>query len=77
MNMGLVARFLTDRYLAPETEGIFQIAYYPAEGLALKEHLRMVEEFPLRIVDGRIHSGYLSLVPVTPRSRYGAFIQCD
>lgn len=77
MNMGLVARFLTDRYLADEAIGTFQIAYYPAEGLALKEHLEKSEDFPLRIANGRIYSGYLSLVPVTPRSRYGAFILCE
>lgn len=74
MNMGVVARRLTDRYLASEAEGRFQIEYYPSAGVALKEHRQMSASHPLCIEDGRISSGYLPLVPVTRQSRYRAFI---
>lgn len=74
MNMGVVARLLTDRYLASEAEGRFQIAYYPSAGVALEEHRQMSASHPLCVEGGRISSGYLPLVPVTRQSRYRAFI---
>lgn len=74
MNMGVVARLLTDRYLASEVEGRFQIAYYPSAGMALEEHRQMSASHPLCLEGGRISSGYLPLVPVTRQSRYRAFI---
>lgn len=74
MNMGMLARRLTDRYLASEAEGRFQIAYYPSAEMALEEHRQMSASHPLCIEDGRISSGYLPLVPVTRQSRYRAFI---
>ena len=74
MNMGVVARRLTDRLLSSGAEGEFHISYYPAEDLALEEHRRMEIMHPLLIDNGRIRSGYLSLVPVTSRSRYRAWI---
>lgn len=75
MNMGVIAHFLTDRYLSSKAGGIFQIAYYPEVGIALKEHERMIAAFPLRIENGRVCDGYLPLVPVTSRSRYRAWIE--
>ncbi|MDD3039193.1 hypothetical protein [Bacteroides sp.] len=75
MNMGVVAHFLTDRYLAPEVEGVFQIAYYPKAGLALEEHQRKMATSNLCLQNGRLCSGYLSLVPVTSRSLYRAWIE--
>ena len=77
MNMGVVARLLTDRYLAADTEGVFQIVYYPSAGPALEEHRQMLASFPLSIENGRVRSGYLPLVPVTPQSRYRAFLCCE
>lgn len=74
MNMGVVARLLTDRYLASEAEGRFQIEYYPSAGMALEEHRQMSASHPLCVEGGRISSGYLPLVPVTRQSRYRAFI---
>ena len=60
MNMGVVAWLLTDRYLAADAEGVFRIDYYPLAGQALEEN--------------RVCAGYLPLVPVTPQSRYRAFL---
>lgn len=77
MNMGVVARLLTDRYLAPETEGRFRIVYYSFEGKALEEHRQMSDSFPLCVEGGRVSAGYLPLVPVTAHSRYRAFICCE
>ena len=75
MNMGVVARLLANRYLGPDTEGIFQIAFYTEAGLALQEHQRLTAAFPLEIKAGRVCAGYLSLVPVVTGSRYRAWIE--
>lgn len=77
MNMGVVARLLTDRYLAADTEGVFQIIYYPSAGPALEEHRQMLASLPLSVENGRVRSGYLPLVPVTPQSRYRVFLCCE
>lgn len=76
MNMGVVARCLKDRYLAKESEGEMRIGYYPAEGEALEKHRQMTEAFPLKIENGKICSGYLSLVPVSKHSKYRAWLVC-
>lgn len=74
MNMGVVARLLTDRYLAADAEGVFRIDYYPLAGQALEEHRQMSASFPLSVEHNRVCAGYLPLVPVTPQSRYRAFL---
>lgn len=62
MNMGVVARFLTDRYLAADAEGVFRIDYYPLAGQALEEHRQMSASFPLSVENNRVCDGYLPLV---------------
>ena len=74
MNMGVIARFLYDRYVHPGSTGRFMIDYHPSEGEALKEHERMSATYPLEIREGRVYSGYLPLVPVHRRSCYRAWI---
>ena len=76
MNMGVVARFLTDRYLAADAEGVFRIDYYPLAGQALEEHRQMSASCPLSVENNRVCAGYLPLVPVTSQSRYRAFLYC-
>ncbi|MEY8685025.1 hypothetical protein AB9N12_02395 [Bacteroides sp. AN502(2024)] len=74
MNMGVVARFLYDRYVHPDSTGRFGIDYHPSEGETLQEHERMSATYPLEIREGRVYSGYLPLVPVHRRSCYRAWI---
>ncbi len=74
MNMGVVARFLYDRYVRSGSTGRFVIDYHPSEGEALQEHERMSATYPLEIREGRVYSGYLPLVPVHRRSCYRAWI---
>ena len=72
--MGVVSRILTDRFIIPEAGGEFQISYYPVGGQVLVEHEKRVATMPLIVEGGKIHSGYLSLVPVTAKSLYHAWI---
>lgn len=76
MNMGVVSRIITDRYLSPVVEGIFRIVYSPRPSDIAEEHARMQKNYPLHVEEGRICSGYQPLVPVTPQSRYLAFVCC-
>ncbi len=74
MNMGVLTRFLYDRYVHPDAAGRFCIDYHPSEGEALKEHERMSVAYPMEIREGRVYAGYLPLVPVHRRSCYRAWM---
>ena len=74
MNMGMVARLFHDRFIECDGEGRFTIGYFKKPGSALLLHQEMQRESPLRVVDGKIVSGYLSLTPVVADTRYTAYI---
>lgn len=74
MNMGVVARLFYDRYIADGARGLFVIDYQGNNELLQAEHHRLKSEHPLCIANGRIQSGYLSLVPVTQHARYRAYV---
>lgn len=73
MNMGVVARLLYHRVVAPGLQGVFRVTYDPSPGVALQAHRQMEADHPLQIANGKVVSGYLPLVPVTTQSRYRAF----
>ncbi len=77
MNMGIVAHTFCDRFVAPGGEGFFSIEYFPAQEALQEQHARDMLEHPLRVEQGRVVSGYLPLIPVTPRSRYRAFVRVE
>ena len=70
--MGLVAMQLSNRFIHPESQGLFRVMSYVYN--TYKEHQRMLAESPLVIEDGLIRSGYLSLCPVGPDTRYLAVV---
>lgn len=75
MNMGILAVNLYRRWLAPDTLGYFKIEYHASpESLRARHHEDEVT-FPMILHEGRMVSGYLPLVPVTPYSCYRAFIK--
>lgn len=74
MNMGLVARIFSDRYVADGAKGVFMVDYQGDNAFLQAEHLRMQAAHPLCIESGRIRSGYLSLTPVTPHAHYRAYV---
>jgi hypothetical protein len=76
MNMGMVARIFHDRYLQPGTEGQFVVDYFKKPDDALLFHQKMQRNSPLRVENGKIVSGYLSLTPVTADTRYMAYVVC-
>ena len=77
MNMGMASRIIYDQFVTPDKEGMLKVCYYSTSEQLMEEHRRMLNEYPLRMDDGRIVKGYLSLVPVTPRAKYGVSVLID
>ncbi len=75
MNMGMTCRLFYDRYVSPDSYGEFQIDYCANPGLLYEDHLKQNVEKPLKIENGKIHSGYLSLSPVLFDTRYRARVE--
>ena len=70
--MGVVALSLSKR-LAEGQTGLFRVGYYPNPGEAYEKHLIMERRTPL-LEDGRLVVGYQPLCPVTPESKYWAYL---
>lgn len=64
MNMGLLARFLYDRFLISGVEGKLRIDYFMSNQDLVRYHQIMTERYPLLIKGGKVHSGYFPLTPV-------------
>lgn len=75
MNMGMVAHIFYERYVHPAAEGEFGVDYFKKTGNALFFHEKMQRESPLKIKNGKILSGYLSLTPVTQSTGYIAYVK--
>lgn len=74
MNMGVVSRLFYDNYVMHGAEGRFFVDFYKKPGEAYGLHMNNRRNHPLEVRDGRIYRGYLNLSPVTPESRYAAYV---
>lgn len=74
MNMGMVAHIFHERYMHSAAEGKFVVDYFKNPGNALFFHEKMQRESPLKVENGKILSGYLSLTPVTKSTGYIAYV---
>ena len=70
MTMGLASQLFYRHFCAPDARGRWRLRYNPAESGLWKEHVELTEKYPMVLSDGRLVSGYLSLTPVTERTRY-------
>lgn len=73
--MGLVALFLSRKYLAEGAFGMFSILFFPASGEASEYHSEQQRQFPAIREGGKIRSGYVSLTPVTENTCFVACIK--
>ena len=69
--MGLVAFHLSERLVHPSVNGNFIISHNKN---AYASHLEMQKEFPLKLKEEKIQSGYFPLCPVSPDTNYQAYI---
>ncbi|MGN0047588.1 MAG: hypothetical protein ACI37U_01655 [Bacteroides sp.] len=74
MNMGVVARLFTERYLVKDRVAFLHLAHAPLAEELYRVHLFLSDRYPLKIYDGRVMDGYLPLVPLTSQSRSMAFV---
>lgn len=70
MTMGCVARIFYDRFVEQDLTGRFYIDHFPEKGKLIQKHNDWKQEFPLRINNFRISSGYLPLTQLRPDSNY-------
>ena len=76
MNMGVASRLFYDRYVKLGSKGLFSVNYFSSSESLNVWHQERKKKNPLHIEEGRISSGYLSLIPVGKETRYlvSAFI---
>ena len=72
--MGMVALRLYHHLIAPRSSGYYRVSFDKEPQAALKHHQALRETYPLRIEEGRIKSGYLSLCPVNSTTHYRAYL---
>ena len=75
-NMGIVALFLSRRYIALDGRGVFEVRYFPKPGQALEEHIRLQREQPAVYENNRLKSGYFPLTPVNEATHFVASVRC-
>lgn len=75
MNMGVLSRLFFDNFMLPSAIGTFCIDAFPTPAELSKAHQEDLQDFPAVVRDGKLQSGYLPLVPVTPKSRYRAYVR--
>jgi len=75
MTMGMVARSIYDRYVSPESEGMFLIEHKTPGRLKIHHTWQEQNEKMEYDEEGRFVRGYMSLCPVTENSLYRAAIQ--
>ena len=74
MNMGIVAHRIRERFVHPNSEGLFSINYHNFPNESLATSIALQAEHPLVVENGKIKSGYLALTPVDNHTNYTATI---
>ncbi|MBO7318262.1 MAG: hypothetical protein J6U43_06055, partial [Bacteroidales bacterium] len=74
MSMGMVARIIADRYLAPTAQGTYHVHYETDTARLHALDQQLSEQNPLQIEHSKITRGYLALTPILPDTHYCAYI---
>ncbi|MDR1756507.1 MAG: hypothetical protein LBR65_06070 [Culturomica sp.] len=73
--MGYLAHRFSDRFVAEQSSGRFTLDFFAGEGEALQRHRQNSREFPLKVVSGKIVSGYHALTPVNKNTGFMASVR--
>lgn len=74
MTMGMLAKAFFERFVDEHSEGVLKIEYVSSP-LRLRElHQEASKLYAPIIKDGKLTQGYLPLVPVSPQTRYRAYV---
>lgn len=76
-NMGILALTLAKRWVDVQSKGFFSVLYFPRTEEALQRDRVNRFKYPLRMKNGQIVSGYLSLTPIEPDTRFVAELLVD
>jgi hypothetical protein len=78
-SMGYLAIRLFENHINPSSQGQFFVEYHKSPQMLNEKHTVFQKQYPLRIENNRIYSGYLNLCPVTETTNYSAYILigCD
>lgn len=74
MTMGMVARRFFDAFVCDSSTGVFRIDRFDTTD-ELQAHCRTMQaNAPLKVRDNRIQSGYITLCPITPNTKYSVSV---
>ena len=73
-NMGYLAACFSNKYLHPNSRGIFRLEFRAKNGVVLEMHNEMQKQHPSVFSDHKLAKGYLSLCPVNETSNYWAYV---
>lgn len=74
-NMGVLAIHLHEKILEQHSNASFSIDYSSERGYNLSKHRELTKSFPPIFENNKLKSGYLSLCPVSEKSRYMAYVK--
>lgn len=74
MTMGMVARRFFDAFVCESSTGIFRIDHFDTADEWQAHCHTMQQRAPLKIIGHRIQSGYITLCPITPHTKYGVSV---
>jgi len=74
MNMGILSTILADRFLAEGSRAIFSIDYYPSTEELQLFFSKMNKEYPPTIINKKLVSGFIPLVPINNSNNYISYI---
>ncbi len=77
MNMGMVARIFYDRFVSSGSVGEYRVDFFKKRGEAFRFQEENRKKFSLKIENGKIISGFLSLTPVLESTNYVAWVLID
>ena len=77
MNMGVLAVLFARHYLAPGSSGYFTIRHYATYEELKQDCAARTRKSPVTVEKGRLRKGFFPLVPVTPDTRFLAFVEID
>lgn len=73
-NMGMLAYYISENYIHPQSEGQFRIDFRPIKGDIYKLHKTMENDHSPIFINRKLSSGYLPLCPVGKENKYWAYI---
>ena len=74
MTMGMAAHILYERFVHPGSQGTMQLEFSPANGSLLEQ---ANHQPPLKLKEGRWHSGFLSLTPIEKDTQYAITVNIN